>query len=50
MKEIKAKEKTMHEVYGDGSKHLICEKCGFCITCADCYNYGCGNKKKEKKY
>jgi len=28
--------KTMDDVYGDGSNHKVCEKCGFCIACGDC--------------
>lgn len=28
--------KTMHDEYGDGSDHEVCEKCGFCKTCDDC--------------
>ncbi len=28
--------KTMHEEYGDGSDHSVCEKCGYCKTCKDC--------------
>ena len=27
---------TMHEKYGDGSDHEICEVCGLCIPCGDC--------------
>ncbi len=27
---------TMHKQYGDGSDHIVCEKCGLCITCGDC--------------
>ncbi|GAI52552.1 unnamed protein product [marine sediment metagenome] len=30
------KLKTMHDRYGDGSDHIVCEKCGLCITCGDC--------------
>lgn len=44
--------KTMHEEYGEpndeAGKHLCCDKCGYCITCGDCYNYGCKNKTSEK--
>lgn len=32
----------MQELYGDGSDHEACIKCGFCITCLDCKNFGCG--------
>ena len=28
--------KTMHEEYGDGSDHEVCEECGMCKTCGDC--------------
>ncbi len=28
---------TMHEKYGDGSNHIVCGKCGLCITCQDCH-------------
>ena len=31
----------MDETYGDGSDHLCCPYCGFCITCGDCEKYGC---------
>lgn len=34
--------KTMDETYGDGSKHLCCPYCGYCMTCGDCKKYGCG--------
>lgn len=27
---------TMDKLYGDGSNHLACKKCGACITCGDC--------------
>jgi hypothetical protein len=28
---------TMEERYpGDGTTHLVCDKCGCCITCGDC--------------
>ncbi len=39
---------TMHEKYGDGSDHVVCEKCGLCITCGDCAKNGCGKKNKVK--
>ena len=32
----------MHEEYGDGSDHEVCEECGMCKTCGDC-------KKLHKK-
>lgn len=28
--------KTMDEEYGDGSSHIYCPRCGFCLTCGDC--------------
>lgn len=37
--------KTMHDEYGDGSDHEVCEKCGFCKTCGDCEAFGCGGSK-----
>ena len=47
------KNKTAHSEYGEPNdkigKHLVCEKCGYCITCADCYNHGCGNKLNKGK-
>jgi len=39
------KEKTMNEEYEDGLNHIVCEECGFCITCGDCNKYGCGSHK-----
>ena len=33
---------TMDEEYGDGSDHKCCPKCGFCVDCGDCEQYGCG--------
>jgi len=38
--------KTMDDIHDDGSDHAVCEKCGFCIKCGDCKNYGCGGKKQ----
>jgi Fe2+ or Zn2+ uptake regulation protein len=38
---------TMDEKYGDGSNHLVCEKCGMCIDCGDCEEYGCGKELTE---
>jgi hypothetical protein len=35
----------MHEVYGDGSDHKCCDKCGYCAVCGDCELMGCGEKK-----
>lgn len=35
-KKSKEKNITMHDLYGDGSKHLACKKCGCCLTCKDC--------------
>lgn len=39
---------TMDKVYGDGSDHLACKKCGFCITCGDCKKFGCGSSISKK--
>ena len=27
---------TMDETYHNGSDHIVCEKCGLCVTCGDC--------------
>lgn len=35
----------MHQEYGDGSKHKVCNDCGLCIECGDCNKYGCGSDK-----
>ncbi len=47
------KKKTMHESYGEPNdklgKHLVCESCGFCMTCKDCIKYGCGKGYKNPK-
>lgn len=32
------------EVFDDGSEHLVCKDCGFCIKCGDCKEFGCGVK------
>ena len=32
---------TMNELYGDGSDHEVCPRCGFCKVCGDCDDYGC---------
>ena len=39
---------TMSAVFkGDNSmNHIVC-RCGYCITCGDCLEYGCG---KEESY
>ena len=37
---------TMDELYGDGSNHIACKKCGFCSTCNDCK---CYNKSVDLK-
>jgi hypothetical protein len=34
--EEKKRKLTMDDKYGDGSKHLCCKTCGYCITCGDC--------------
>ncbi len=41
--EEKIMDVTMHDFYGDGSDHDCCERCGFCISCEDCADYGCGS-------
>lgn len=38
-------KKTMDMLYGDGSKHWACKKCGFCLDCKDC---NCHKNKGEK--
>jgi len=35
---------TMDERFGDGSDHISCDECGYCITCGDCKEYGCGKE------
>ena len=37
-------QKTMNDLYGDGSDHVGCEVCGFCVDCVDCI---CVNKRLE---
>ena len=32
----------MDDKYGDGSQHRCCEKCGYCLDCGDCEQWGCG--------
>jgi len=39
------KQKTMNDIYGDGSNHVVCDNCGFCVTCGDCKTSGCGKKR-----
>jgi len=36
----------MDEEYGDGTDHIVCEKCGMCKTCKDCK---CAETNKEVK-
>jgi hypothetical protein len=36
---------TMDSLYGDGSDHPVCEKCGFCRLCGDCDKHGCGQAR-----
>ena len=43
----KKKTITMHNLYGDGSGHKACVKCGFCNTCGDCEKYGCKIKNES---
>jgi hypothetical protein len=40
--------KTMHEEYGDGTDHEVCEKCGMCKTCKDCKCSESNEKVKSK--
>lgn len=35
---------TMDDHYGDGSDHLVCQQCGYCIACGDCVDVGCGEE------
>ncbi len=44
-KKVFSKHKTMNDVYDDGSDHIICKKCGFCIKCGDCAEFGCKEDK-----
>ena len=39
---------TMDELYGDGSTHYACHKCGLCLHCGDCIAYGCGKKMADE--
>jgi len=41
--------KTMDEEYGDGSSHLCCSVCWFCVDCGDCKSFGCGLEGKVGK-
>lgn len=35
----------MDDNYGDGATEcVVCEFCGFCITCGDCKLLGCGSR------
>jgi len=34
---------TMNDEYGDGSDHICCDECGFCVTCGDCI---CGKSRE----
>lgn len=38
------KKLMMDDIYDDGSDHVVCKKCGFCIKCGDCKEVGCGRK------
>lgn len=38
---------TMDTLYADGSSHDGCPVCGFCKTCGDCEQHGCGCKYKK---
>lgn len=49
------KNETMNDIYGDGSDHICCPKCGFCATCGDCEELGCGENgekqiRKKKRF
>lgn len=41
--------KTMDNVYGDGSTHEYCEECGMCIPCGDCICLNEGEEKQRKR-
>ena len=36
------KNKEANNTFEDGTDHRKCEKCGYCIDCGDCEEYGCG--------
>lgn len=40
---------TMQDIYGDGSNHVACTGCGFCIECGDCTESGCGEREQDLK-
>ena len=40
---------SMHEMYGDGSDHEACQRCGFCVSCGDCAEHGCGLRAPNAK-
>ncbi len=42
--ELTRMDNTMNDMYGDGSDHKSCHRCGFCLTCGDCSEFGCGQK------
>ena len=41
---------TMHDAYHDGTNHLMCLKCGFCLPCGDCRKYGCNGNVITKVF
>jgi predicted nucleic acid-binding Zn ribbon protein len=40
---------TMDHKYKDGSDHLCCPDCGFCIPCDDCEQFGCRKNEQKRK-
>jgi hypothetical protein len=44
---IEDHNRTMDDGYCDGSDHLMCEECEFCIECGDCKKFGCGKELGE---
>lgn len=43
------KQKTRDKYNKHDGTHQVCNKCGFCITCKDCYNVGCGAMKRMRE-
>lgn len=40
--ELTRMDGTMDDLYGDGSNHQTCSRCGMCLTCGDCAAHDCG--------
>ncbi len=38
-----------HEDFEDGSGHVLCGNCGFCVDCNDCEKYRCGSQNTSKE-